>query len=187
MAFFDFIRKRQWALALSGLIVLLTTLPFMVGWVVTPESYHFTGLLINPLDGLSYIAKIGQGASGHWLFRLPFTSEPPQPAFIYPFYLALGHLAPPNSPQAYVLIYHSARIVFGFLLLVVIYETAGLLFSDEKIKRWTFLLVGTSAGLGWLFGSGTDLTVPESMTFASILVNAHFGLTHLLILLALLG
>lgn len=187
MAQNDSLRKRQWFLIFSGLIVLLSTMPYLVGRAITPAGFHFTGLLLNPIDGQSYLAKIGQGAGGSWLFTLPYTSEPQQPVFIYPFYLLLGHLAPANSPVVYVVLYHAVRIVFGFLLLVAISNLAGFLFTDARQQKWTFLLIGTSAGLGWLVGSGTDLTVPESFTFYSILVNGHFGLTYLLILMAILG
>ncbi|MCK4961839.1 MAG: hypothetical protein KAS19_05105, partial [Anaerolineales bacterium] len=36
----------------------------------------FSGFLINPMDGFSYLAKMRQGAEGSWLLHLPYAPEP---------------------------------------------------------------------------------------------------------------
>ena len=56
------------------------------------DTHVFGGFLLNPLDGNSYLAKMQQGASGSWRFTLPFTPEPGEGAYLFLFYLALGHL-----------------------------------------------------------------------------------------------
>jgi hypothetical protein len=180
-------REWRWALVASVLILGLVSLPYVVGWLLTPAGYHFTGLLVNPIDGHSYLAKMGQGAAGSWLFRLPYTSEPHEPVLVYTYYLALGHLAPAGSPLACVWLYHLARSFFGILMLLAYYGTASFFMQDVAQRRLAFLFAGVASGLGWLVGSGPDLTVPEAVTFASLLVNGHFGATLLLILLAVVG
>jgi hypothetical protein len=180
-------REWRWAWVASLLIVGLVSLPYLVSWLLTPAGFQFTGLLVNPVDGHSYLAKIGQGAAGSWLFRLPYTPEPHEPVFVYSYYLALGHLAPANSPLTWVWLYHLARSVFGVALLLAFYGTASLFMQDVAQRRLAFLFAGLASGLGWLVGSGPDLTVPEAVTFASLLVNGHFGATLLLILLAVGG
>lgn len=180
-------REWRWAAVASVLIVGVTALPYLTGWLLTPAGHHFTGLLINPIDGHSYLAKIGQGAAGSWLFRLPYTAEEHRPVLVYTYYLALGHLAPLNSPSAYVWLYHLGRSFFGGSMLLAFYGTASFFIQDVSERRLALLLAGLASGLGWVVGVGPDLTVPEAVTFASVLVNGHFGLTLLLMLLALVG
>jgi len=179
--------ERKWALLVAALIVALASLPYLLGWALTPAGDHFTGLLINPIDGHSYLAKMGQGARGNWLFRLPYTAEAHEPVLLFTFHLLLGRLAVGGSPGAVLGVYHLARVFFGLALLVGVYGAAAFFSHDIGQRRLTLLLVGLSSGFGWLFGSTPDLTVPESVTFASLLINAHFGLTFLLILLLVLA
>ena len=178
-------REWLWAWVVAVLVVALTCVPYLVGWAITPPGYRFTGLLINPIDGHSYLAKIMQGAAGAWLFRLPFTAEAHEPVLVYTFYLALGHLVPGGSPTTIVWLYHLTRVIMGVVLLLVVYWVSAFIFAEWRQRRLAFLLVCFSSGMGWLLGSGPDLTVPEAITFPSLLVNAHFGTTQLLILLLL--
>lgn len=180
-------REWVWAFSVSLIIVALASLPYLVGWLITPAGYRFSGFLINPIDGHSYLAKMGQGAAGSWLFRLPYTAEPHQPVFIFTFHLALGRLAPSGSPVTLIWVYHLARLFFGIGLLVAVYGAAAMLAKSVRQRQLTLLLVGLASGFGWLFGFGPDLTVPEAVTFPSLMVNAHFGLTALLMLMVILG
>ncbi len=180
-------REWAWALGVSAAVVALASLPYLLGWLLTPAGYRFTGLLINPIDGHSYLAKMGQGAAGSWLFHLPYTAEPHRPVMIFTFHLALGHLAPSGEPLVLLWVYHLTRVILGMALLAAVYAAAGLFSADRGQKRLTLLLVGLASGLGWLLGAGPDLTVPEAITFPSLLINAHFGLTVLLMLLLVWG
>ena len=185
--------ERRWALLWSILIVGLACLPYLVAWWVTPADGQYTGLLVNHYDGESYYAKMRQGARGDWLFHLPFTPEPHDGAFVYTFYLALGHLAGVLGLPI-PLVYHLARICAGLFLLLVAYHLIARFFDRVRVRQAGFLLLGLSSGLGWLaapLGLFTaDLWVAEGFTFLSILVNPHFPLTiglMLSIFLALLA
>ena len=90
----------RWALGASALVVALASVPYLVCWAIVPAGSHYTGLLINPIDGHSYLAKMGQGAAGSWLVRLPYTAETHEPALVYTYLLALGHLVPSGSPTS---------------------------------------------------------------------------------------
>jgi hypothetical protein len=170
----------------SALIVGLTCLPFLVAWLATPAGAQYTGLLINHYDGESYYAKMQQGARGDWLFHLPFTPEPHEGAFVYPFYLGLGQLAG-LLDLPIPLAYHVARALAGLLLLLVSYRFIARFFDRVPTRRAAFLLLGFSAGLGWLLAPlgliTADLWVAEGLTFLSILVNPHFPLAIGLMLL----
>jgi hypothetical protein len=178
--------ERRWVLLWAVLIVGLTCLPYLLSWWLAPADTQYTGLLINHFDGESYYAKMQQGARGDWLFHLAFTPEPHDGAFIFTFYLALGRLAAILGLPI-PLIYHLARIVCGLFLLVVAYRFISRFLEKVQSRRAAFLLLGFSAGFGWLLAPLgviiADLWVVEGFTFLSILANPHFPLAIGLMLL----
>jgi hypothetical protein len=176
----------RWAVVCSLLVVILSSLPYLYAcWNAGPEL-QFIGFISNPLDGNSYLAKMRQGELGAWLFHLPYTSEAHEGAFIFTFYLALGHLAR-LCGLPLVWTFHLARVVCGFVLLLTAYLFIARLTDDPAERRVAFWLVALSSGLGWLgvlFGLfPVDLWVPEAITFYSILANPHFPLAMALMLL----
>ncbi len=182
--------ERRWVLLWAVVIVGLSCLPYLFAWRLAPADVRYTGLLLNHFDGESYYAKMQQGARGDWLFHLPFTPEPHDGAFIFTFYLALGHLARIlglSIPWTY----HLARALAGLFLLLVAYRLIARVFDRVPTRRMAFLLLGFSAGFGWLlapFGVITaDLWVVEGFTFLSIFANPHFPLAIALMLLLFLS
>jgi hypothetical protein len=178
--------ESRWALLWAVVIVGLASLPYLVAWQLAPADTHYTGLLINHYDGESYYAKMQQGARGDWLFHLPFTPEPHDGAFVYTFYLALGHLAA-LTHLPIPLTYHLARVLAGLFLLLVAYRFLTRFFERVPMRRAAFLLLGFSSGFGWLLARlglvTADLWVAEGFTFLSILINPHFPLAIGLMLL----
>ena len=179
-------KEIRWVLLWSILIVGLTCLPYLYACLVTPDDMQFTGLLSNPMDGNSYLAKMRQGAQGSWLFHLPYTSEDHDGAFIFTYYLFLGRLSVLLGLPL-ILTYHLARIVNSFILLLVAYSSLSLFSLDRGARRAAFLLIGFSSGPGWLAVPfnvfAPDLWVPEAITFYSIFANPHFPLAVALMLL----
>lgn len=175
-----------WVLVWSMLIVGLTCLPYLYADLITPDDMQFTGLLSNPTDGNSYLAKMRQGAQGSWLFHLPYTSEDHDGALIFTYYLFLGRLSA-FLGLPLILTYHLARVVNSLVLLFTVWHFVPLFGLDERLRRTAFLLIGLSSGLGWLAVPfnvfAPDLWVPEAITFYSILANPHFPLAVALMLL----
>jgi hypothetical protein len=170
-------KEWRWVLWLTLALVMTSCVPYLVAWAVTPQGARFTGILFNPQDGHSYLAKMRQGLAGSWLFRLPYTPEPQRGAPVYLFYLLLGHVARwTGSPL--ILIYHAARVLGGALMLVVLYALASHLSTDVGERRAMTLLAAIGSGMGWLAGSvglmTADLWVPEAFPIYSLLANAHF-------------
>lgn len=167
----------KWALPWALFALLLGSLPYVAGLLFAPPDAVFTGLIINPLDGNSYLAKMAQGARGEWLFHLSFTSEPHEGVVLFPFYLMLGRLCSlVGVPLAVG--YHAARLFGGLVLLLVGYQFLGVFLTDRRQKRIAYLLLCFSSGIGWLAVlagiSSTDIRLPESNTFYAILANPHF-------------
>ncbi len=176
----------RWVLIWSVIIVAVASLPYLYAWLSTPPDLRFTGILSNPFDGNSYLAKMRQGARGEWLFHLPFTSEDHAGAFIFTFYLALGHLSALLG-WPLIVTYHLARVAAGLLVLITAYWFVARFTPDVRTRRVAFALIGLSSGLGWLAApSGyvaADLWVPEAITFYSLFANPHFPLAVTLMML----
>lgn len=151
------------------------------------DSYHYSGFLVNPIDGNSYLAKMQQGQAGEWLFKLPYTSNPGEGVFLFTYYLFLGHIAG-ILQVANIWIFHLARLinaVFLFYVLKVFLE-------DYFDRDWSFYTLGIlsfGSGLGWLvLAAGwinSDFLIPEMYPFLASFANPHFPLALGLMMLIL--
>ena len=183
-------REWRWAILAALLIAALAGLPYCVTWLRCPPGTVYTGLLFNPFDGHSYLAKMRQGVNGDWLFRLPFTPEAQRPTFLFGYYLLLGHLSNWFGLSLPVM-YHVARSANGVGLLLVGYRFAAEFIAHVSGRRLAFLFFALSSGLSWAavsFGLvGLDMQLIETNTFFSMLSNPHFPLAGALLLLIFLG
>lgn len=167
-----------WIALCVGALLALTLVPYAVAWLGAPDGLVFTGVLYNPWDGHSYLAKMRQGWDGQWLFHLPFTEESHDGAFIFTFYLLLGHAARVLG-LSLPLTFHLARLLASAFMFGMLWRLLGRFF-DGTARRRAFLLTALGAGLGWLFPTADpllpDLWIPEAFTFYSALSNPHFSL-----------
>ncbi len=72
---------------LCSLLAAALILPFLAGQILAGNGHVFGGFLLNPLDGNSYLAKMRLGLEGEWRFRLPYTAEPGEGAYLFLFYI----------------------------------------------------------------------------------------------------
>lgn len=177
-----------WATAWALLVLSLTSLPYLLGCYLSSREMHFGGFVIAVEDGNSYMAKMGQGAQGDWLFHLPYTSEDHDRAILFTFHLLLGKLAR-LSDLSLVNVYHLARLLCGLLLLWMIYVFISYFVPFVALRRIAFLLVCFSSGLGWLLitlGLLSDIPIdfllPEAFTFLLIYAFPHLALARTLML-----
>ena len=178
-------RQRIWALGLSLLASALISLPYLVARDLA-SPHVFTGFLINPVDGFSYLAKMREGFLGSWTFTLPYAAEAGDGVLLYLYYLCLGHLAAfLHTPL--MLMYHAARMLSTILMFFMAFRLYERLFRDPRWTWTAFTLTLLASGLGWagvfLGIDGTDLTIPESIPLFNAYTNAHFPLA----LAAILG
>jgi hypothetical protein len=172
--------ERRWLIGVSLIVLGLASLPYLVGALAAGPDRIFTGLQVNPLDGVSYLAKIRLGYNGEWLFRLLFTPEEGQGVFLFTYFIALGQLARIFSLPL-IVVFHLARLIGGFALLWMIYQLIARVTDTIDLRRRAWWIVALSSGVGWLaallgHGTASDLTIPESNTFYSLIANAHFAL-----------
>jgi hypothetical protein len=189
-------REWVWAAAFALVLMALTTVPYLVAAASQNADWRFGGFLLAVEDGNSYVAKMGEGAHGAWLFTLPYSTEPQRGVLIYSFYLVLGRLAGPNH-DAQVIVYHAARIVFGIGLLLASYLFLSEFLPRVPQRRLGLVLVALGGGLGWLvtllFPAGllgslpVDLISPEAFSYIVLFGFPHLAAARALFLLALLA
>jgi hypothetical protein len=189
-------REWVWASAFAGVVMALTTVPYLVATASQNANWRFGGFLLAVEDGNSYIAKMGEGARGAWLFTLPYSTEPQRGVLVYSFYLLLGRLAGPDH-DTQVIAYHAARIVFGIGLLLASYLFLAEFLPRVRQRRLGLTLVALGGGLGWLvailFPTGllgslpVDIISPEAFSYLVLFGFPHLAAARTLFLLALLA
>jgi hypothetical protein len=191
------ISRTEWRWVAIWIVVALivTSVPYVVGWLRSTPDRVFGGFAFAIEDGYSYLSKMKQGADGLWLFQLPYTSEPHTPTVFYLFHLLLGKFSALTGLST-PLVYHLARVLFDALLLVVVYRFLAMFTAWRSVRRIAFLLILFSGGLGWLLillgqtdwlGSAPiDLISPEAYNFLILYGFPHLALARTLLLLGLI-
>ncbi|MBN2676729.1 MAG: hypothetical protein JXR32_01555 [Anaerolineaceae bacterium] len=179
------------ALLLALVIISLNLGLLVYGQLSAGSDYVFGGIVYNPLDGNSYIAKMRQGYDGAWRFTLPYECNPGRGAFIYLYYLFLGHLSAWLGVSC-MFMYHLSRMVNAIMMLLALAALISKIIPDLIWAKRTLWLCGLGSGMGWLvlpFNLPTaDMWLAEGYPFLSILANPHFplGLAVFLVLLIVL-
>jgi hypothetical protein len=185
--------RRDWltAFTLAVLIMLLTTIPYLIGFATQTPEYRFGGFMFGVDDGNSYLAKMRQGGMGSWTFTISYTTEPHRGEAVFLPYLVMGKIAafiaPPESDSyvgAMLLVFHTARIVFGVALIVTCYRFAALFLASGAQRILVTVLIALGGGLGWLLiltgndnllgSSPVDVYIPEGYGFYVL-----YGLPHI--------
>ncbi len=199
------ISRREWqrVILFAGLVMLITTLPYVIGWRSAGKNWEFSGFVFGADDGNSYLAKMRLGARGDWLFTIRYTAEPHDGALLFLPYLLLGKLTAlfvdPNSPDlptAMAITFHAARVVFGFLLILVSYRFVAAFLKAPAARLLALVLITLGGGLGWLLGIAglgnlfgslpVDFIVPEGYSFLVLFGLPHVALSRSAMLIGLL-
>jgi hypothetical protein len=173
------------ATAVAILILVVSCLPYALGYRFAPPGSDFSGFIINAEDSNIYLAAMQQGAQGAWRFRLLYTPEDHPGAFLYLFYLLLGHLSALTG-LSLILTYHLARLFCGLVLLLGAYFFIAFFIRRRAVRWIAYLLVCFSSVLGWLVLlisptppggiSPIDFWLMDAYTFFSVLLFPHFSL-----------
>ena len=199
------ITRREWrnVLIWAGALMALTTLPYVACAAAQNDTWTFGGSVLGVTDGNSYLAKMRQGARDEWLFHIVYTAEPHEGALFFLPYILLGKVAAlfadPHSPaivNAMVAIFHTARVIFGTLLVVMTYRFAAAYLRGSAARMAATMLITAGGGLGWLLtllemgdwlgSQPIDFFVPEGYTFLILYALPHMALARSLMLGGLL-
>jgi len=151
----------------------------IAGYAWEGNNTNYNGLLIAPIDGNSYLAKMVEGQRGEWKFTLPYTSEKGKGAYIFLYYLFLGHVSR-WFHLPIVLVFQIARVIGALCLASAVGLWIRRTIQDQRIQFFTMILILFGSGMGWLLLPfkviPTDLWVSEAYPFLSSLANPHFPL-----------
>ena len=189
--------ERLWVAGLILSVLVLTSLPYLVGWVTSTPDAVFEGFVLDLDDLHSHLAKMQQGYAGRWQFTIQFTPEPHPATPINLFYLALGHLARLLQLDL-IVAYHVARLLLGTLFLGTAYAFVAGFLEKTSERLLAFFLICFASGLGWLallvsdsFITGTltpvDFWFVEMYGFFTVMLFPHtcLALALMLTILAL--
>ncbi len=182
-------RNISWPLLIT--FVGLITLPYLFAQFYPGGQSVFGGFLLNPQDGNSYLAKMYEGWNGAWQFTLPYTADRGNGAFLFLFYLLLGHLSRLTGISL-ILTFHIARVVGALLLVIAVRDLATWVFENNpRVANTAVWLAMLGSGAGWLlvgFGVVTsDLWVAETYPFLSSFATPHFCIGMALLVWLLLN
>jgi hypothetical protein len=179
------------AIVLGALVLLLTSLPYIVGFAAQTPDRVFDGAVYGLSDYHSHLAKMQQGLRGEWLWRSLFTFEEQQGGLLFAFYTGLGQLARLTG-LSLPLIYQLARVVCGALFLWATYRFIAAFEAPSIVRRAAFALAAFSSGLGWLTQiiapvspggiSPIDFWLVDANSFFSIMLYPHFSAAMALLL-----
>ncbi|MBN2548593.1 MAG: hypothetical protein JXB15_05530 [Anaerolineales bacterium] len=189
--------RPRWVLIFALVVMLVTSLPYLLGFALQGDSQRFTGFLFGVEDGNSYIAKMLSGSAGAWTFKTPYTTLPQSGFGMFLPYLLLGKLAaPPGLHEQLVVLYHLFRALAGVLMIFASYDFLAFFIPSEALRRFGLILITLGGGLGWILvaaGQGQwlgslplEFYSPETFGFLSLFGLPHLAAGRALLLWALL-
>lgn len=190
--------ERRWIWGWAAIILVLTTLPYVIGFSQQGVHWRFTGFVFGVEDGNSYIAKMLSGAAGEWLFRTPYSAVAQKGFLAFLPYLLLGKLTSlPGQHVQMAALFQVFRWVAVILCLFATYDFLAIFLKEVRWRRWGLALATLGGGLGWLLaltGSPVGLGAlplefysPETFGFLALYGLPHLALARALFLWGLRG
>ncbi|MEW5719993.1 MAG: hypothetical protein AB1817_15300, partial [Chloroflexota bacterium] len=175
----------RWTIAASVLILFLSAIPYIIGYLSETAEWRFGGAVFDRQDYNVYLANIQIGLRGEWQLRMLHTSEELSPAYVRMFYVLIGqvgrltHLAP-------AALYEAARWIAGLGMLLTLYAFTARFLYPIALRRAAFLIGALGSGIGWLLlilrwqpnpdVSPIDFWLIDLYGFFSLLAFPHFAM-----------
>lgn len=190
--------ERRWILWFALFIMLITTIPYLIGFSAQGDHWVFSGFLFGVEDGNSYIAKMLSGSAGAWLFRTPYTAVEQQGVLAFFPYILFGKLAAgPEQHLQLVVLFHLYRIFAGVFAIFATYRFLSIFVQGIFLRRIGTALAVLGGGLGWILvllgrenwlGSlPLDFYSPETFGFLSFYGLPHLAMARGLLLMGLVA
>src|ERR1700730_4829106 len=178
----------EWRVPLfTGLaLALVTAVPYVYGYAAQQHGQVFMGFFFLGDDANTYLAKMRQGWEGAWAWTNRYTTESSPAAYLFMFWILLGHLAA-ILHLPLIVVFHLARIAAAFALAGAAWLFITHFIQDGHARRFAFYFVAFGLGLGYIiqalghpviFGNQTDTLdwrMPELTAFYSVLALPHFA------------
>ncbi len=179
------LRENKWLIIFSSFVIIVTSIPYWLGFNNENDLYKFSGFIIGVGDGNSYLAKMMIGASGDWLFTTPYTAYPQMKFFAFFPYILLGKLTShPSQTIQLIGLFHLFRWAGIIFLIFETFHFSLLFVKDRKTSLLITILLIFGGGLGWIgiifpvlinHRMPLEFYSPETFGYLSV-----FSLPHLL-------
>ncbi len=182
-----------WAVIVGVLVV--TSLPYLYGYLSSPPDRQFMGLLLDVPDHGQYLSWWRSFQSAP-LVSNKLTPEPNEPVFFNLLWWTLAQVSR-FTGLGYAPVYQAFRWAAGALFLWAAYRLVAQLVAGVGRRRLAFLLIAFSSGFGWVLvvlkytlTKGEllfplDVFIAEGNSFLCLLGYPHFIQALALILLTL--
>jgi len=195
------IDKKEWRLIIWFIIViiLLTTLPYIYGYLQTPDNYTYTGLhSLTPGDTHVYFSWMEQVKQGHFISEDLYTSEPQARILLNSFWSVEGLIAK-YTGLSNNLVLQLTRILLIPFFVILLYLVSAYFWIDKFWRKISFTFLSFASGTGvaisiFLPGSvyskgwynwPLDMWAPESNNLLTMFQSPHLILSTGLIILVL--
>jgi hypothetical protein len=167
-----------------AIVLLLTTLPYLYGYLSAPADKVFMGMMLDVPDHLQYFSWMRELSQAN-LAANKLTPEPNAPVFFNLLWWGLGRLDNLLG-WGYAGMYQLLRVVSTILFLLLAYRMCAWFLPERLMRRTAFLIITFTSGFGWVLvvlkytltrGEllfPLDVYVAEGNTFLSILGYPHF-------------
>lgn len=179
-------KEHRWIWKITGFMVGVAALPYLIGLSLTPRGAMFYGnTAVSPGDPSIYYSYIEQGRAGQVFMTDSFTGEPPRSVIFEPLWFVVGQAAE-FFHLSTALIFFIARLGSVILLVHTLWWAIKWLWPDERRRRWGMWLTLGAGGFGWLAVAVTghlmlnttyitpDLWVSEAYTLLTTWGSPHF-------------
>ncbi len=178
----------DWTVPLvTGLVLaVVTAVPYLYAYAVQSHGQVFMGFFYLGDDANTYLAKMRQGWEGAWAWDNRYTTETSPAAYLFMFWLVLGHIAA-LLKLPLILMFHLARVAAAFALMASAWAFITHFIEDRAARRFAFFFCAIGLGMGYvvqalghpvILGNPTDTLdwrMPELTAFYSVLALPHFA------------
>jgi hypothetical protein len=173
-------------LALGLVLAIVTTVPYAYAYLVQTPGHVFLGFFYLGDDANTYLAKMRQGWEGAWAWQNRYTTESSPTAYLFMFWIVLGHIAAVIHLPL-IVVFHLARIAAAFALVAAAWLFIRHFIQDRSARRFALFFCAIGLGMGYviqalghpvIFGNQTDTLdwrMPELTAFYSVLSLPHFA------------
>lgn len=169
--------------AITVIVLVLTSLPYLYGSLSTPADKHFMGIMLDVPDHAQYFSWMRDLSTAN-LVSNKLTPEANQPLFFNLLWWGMGRLGRVLSLD-YASMYQVLRISAAALFLALIYLVSAWFLKDRAQRRTAFLVATFTSGFGWVLVAikclthsdllfPLDVYVAEGNTFLGVLGYPHF-------------
>jgi hypothetical protein len=182
----------RFVVVMAIFVMVVTTLPYVYGYISAPSDWQFMGLVFNVSDHAQYFSWYRDFQTEN-LIPNRMTPEPSAPLFFNLLWWVLARIGL-YTGLSYIQVFMFFRLAAAAVFLFMLYYFCSLVFERAWERKVAFLTIIFGSGLGWILVvlkytvmDGVllfplDVYKAGTNTFLSIMAFPHFTLANALIL-----